>query len=304
MSITFRQLADQAMLDPDVQGLRPVVEKELLDYEILSALILEGLLKDLTFQGGTSLRLLHGAVRYSEDLDFSAGPGFSTEHAGDIAGAIQNRVAKNYVVPVQVRPPSQKPRSGPDPVTVSTWSIRVETRPEQPNMPSQKIKIDIDTSVSHSSEPRTLMLNYSFLPSGYGDLIIRSQSLEEVMSNKLVALPVSIANRNPPRHRDLWDLRWLSQRGVRPNVDFIRSKAAEHGVDNYEDILETALGKIDDIVQSGPFAAEMLRFLPAAVRGKTIESPDWMMVLARTNRELISSVIRGLTAPGGTEFEF
>ncbi|HET6629122.1 MAG TPA: nucleotidyl transferase AbiEii/AbiGii toxin family protein, partial [Woeseiaceae bacterium] len=46
---------------------RPVVEKELLHYDILFALDTEGLLDPLTFQGGTSLRLCYGAQRFSED---------------------------------------------------------------------------------------------------------------------------------------------------------------------------------------------------------------------------------------------
>ena len=48
--------------------MRPVVEKEILHYDIFKALSGEGLLDALTFQGGTSLRLCRGANRFSEDL--------------------------------------------------------------------------------------------------------------------------------------------------------------------------------------------------------------------------------------------
>ena len=53
--------------------MRPVIEKEILHYDILFCLDQAGLLKDLVFQGGTCLRLCYGANRFSEDLDFAGG---------------------------------------------------------------------------------------------------------------------------------------------------------------------------------------------------------------------------------------
>ncbi len=47
----FNELVDLAMTDPALSAMRPVVEKELLHYEIFQALDAEGLLKDLVFQG-------------------------------------------------------------------------------------------------------------------------------------------------------------------------------------------------------------------------------------------------------------
>lgn len=69
----FSALVDLAMAHPGLSATRPVVEKELLHYEIFQALDAEGLLKDLVFQGGTSLRLCRGSDRFSEDLDFAGG---------------------------------------------------------------------------------------------------------------------------------------------------------------------------------------------------------------------------------------
>lgn len=55
-------------------NLLPVVEKELLHYRILDAMMREGFFSSLVFQGGTSLRLCHGSPRYSEDLVLPAAP--------------------------------------------------------------------------------------------------------------------------------------------------------------------------------------------------------------------------------------
>jgi len=65
---TLTKLVDQAMKMDGHTHMRPVIEKELLHYDILFVLDKEKLLDKLTFQGGTSLRLCYGAVRFSEDL--------------------------------------------------------------------------------------------------------------------------------------------------------------------------------------------------------------------------------------------
>lgn len=305
MVASFKGYADLAMASPAVAGLRPVIEKELLHYEILNAMMLEGLLKDIVFQGGTSLRLCHGAVRYSEDLDFSGGPGFTAERAGDIAGALRHHISDHYGLPVSVVPPKERSVAGSDPVRVSSWSIRVETSPGGRNMPSQKIKIDIDTSVSHSVERKNLQLNYDFLPSGYGDLIIPAQSLAEVMANKLVALPSSMQQRNRPRYRDIWDLRWMSQRNVTPDIAMIKAKAEEHASIDYKEQIEQAIARIDDTIHSEGFIGEMGRFLPSDVREGSIDRPGWLDVAGKTVGQLLRTVRDGLHGgPGGTGFEF
>ena len=75
----FMTLVDQAMSLPGRAKMRPVIEKELLHYDILFTLDNKGLLDKLTFQGGTSLRLCYGASRFSEDLDFAGGRNFASK---------------------------------------------------------------------------------------------------------------------------------------------------------------------------------------------------------------------------------
>ena len=66
----FQVLVERAMTAGGRERMRPVIEKELLHYDILFALEMEDLLDTLTFQGGTALRLCYGSQRFSEDLDF------------------------------------------------------------------------------------------------------------------------------------------------------------------------------------------------------------------------------------------
>lgn len=78
MLIDLEELAGEIASKVDGAGLTPVIEKEIVHYEIIRSLGRNGLLQDITFQGGTSLRLCYGSQRYSEDLDFVAGDKFDS----------------------------------------------------------------------------------------------------------------------------------------------------------------------------------------------------------------------------------
>ena len=90
MTHDFQYLVDLAMEDAGTKGMRPVVEKELLHYDILFALQKGGFLDGLVFQGGTALRLCHGSPRFSEDLDFAGGVDFTSAHLAPLADHLKD----------------------------------------------------------------------------------------------------------------------------------------------------------------------------------------------------------------------
>lgn len=55
MLIDLEELAGEIASKVDGAGLTPVIEKEIVHYEIIRSLGRNGLLQDITFQGGTSL---------------------------------------------------------------------------------------------------------------------------------------------------------------------------------------------------------------------------------------------------------
>lgn len=57
-----------------------------------------------------------------------------------------------------------------------------------------------------------MRLNYNFLPDGYADTLVLTETLDEVMADKLVSL---VNTTGYVRHRDIWDLRWLKQQGAK-----------------------------------------------------------------------------------------
>lgn len=66
----YKAMAAQIVSAEGMGNLLPVVEKELLHYRILDAMMREGFFSSLVFQGGTSLRPCHESPRYSEEIVF------------------------------------------------------------------------------------------------------------------------------------------------------------------------------------------------------------------------------------------
>ena len=77
-------------------ALRPVIEKEILHYDILRELNNIGLLRKLTFIGGTCLRSCYGSQRLSEDLDFSSDFNFNKEELSLLPDLLKKSLLKKY----------------------------------------------------------------------------------------------------------------------------------------------------------------------------------------------------------------
>jgi predicted nucleotidyltransferase component of viral defense system len=103
----FGLLVERAMSQSQGVNLRPVIEKELLHYDILFILDRHGLLDQLTFQGGTSLRLCYGATRFSEDLDFAGGRNFAGTVLKDMKSCLEHYIGKRYNLEVTVKEPHE-----------------------------------------------------------------------------------------------------------------------------------------------------------------------------------------------------
>ena len=117
-------------------NLLPVVEKELLHYRILDAMMREGFFSSLVFQGGTSLRLCHGSPRYSEDLDFAGGTSFDMDTLKGLGSCISDSLSgMGDDVTVRVK----EPRPDADGLT-RRWRIAIRTAGQRKDLPSQTIR--------------------------------------------------------------------------------------------------------------------------------------------------------------------
>ena len=284
----FDALVERAMRAGGRAHMRPVVEKELLHYDILFALDAAGLLDRLTFQGGTALRLCYGAQRFSEDLDFVGGHDLKAADMRGIKDCVVEQVGKRHGLQVDVKEPAQPERGAAGRrVAVYKWQIRVTTAPERRDLPRQMIKIEIADVPAYTRVPRPLHSNYDFLPDGYRDLIVLVESLDEILADKLVSLPACTAY---VRHRDIWDLHWLRQQGARPDAEMIRRKVRDYGVDDYPALVVALIDRLHAIVYGKEFRDQMLRFIPHEVQERTLLKDKFLGMLVEETGGVLRSV--------------
>lgn len=301
----FNALVDLAMAtNPALSAMRPVVEKELLHHEIFQALDADGLLKDLVFQGGTSLRLCRGSARFSEDLDFAGGTDFSAASMGKLKSCLETRIGKLFDLDVAVlSKPSKGGEYGVQHVRVDKWWISIETAPENPSMPRQKIKLEIANIPAHTRQLVPIRDNYGFF--GRSTVLVNAETLAEVMADKVLAFPTSLldnkgqpvaADSNKIRHRDIWDLAWMLTQGVKLDSDLVSTKIGDYGVDAYPDLLERAIQQIPKIVNSREFKSQMTRFIDSTTLGKTLANDAYLDYLASSVEGLFAQMRAAFTA--------
>lgn len=292
----FLQLVERAMADQHVSHMRAVVEKELLHYDILYALEQAGLLDALVFQGGTSLRLCYGGNRFSEDLAFVGGYDFSSLQLAKMKACIETYIDNRYGLEVTVKEPNElKGEPTYAELRIEKWQIAVVTSPENRNLPKQRIKLEIANVPAYTKQPLALQANYQFLPSGYSDLLVMTESLDEIMADKIVSLA---ATKKYTRNRDIWDLPWLLQQGAKLNNDLVQQKLVDYKLNDYEAMLNDLIQRLPQLVQSDNFVNEMQRFLPTDVYDRTLGKSKFQAYLSNTLVKLFTEVHRALFSNG------
>lgn len=284
----FNALVERAMQEENYAHMRPVIEKELLHYDLLFALDKHGLLDKLTFQGGTSLRLCYGSSRFSEDLDFAGGKDFTTAQLMDMKACIESYIASRYGLDVLVKEPSEMSKElRHQDIKVDKWQMAITTSPTRKDLPKQKIKIEVCNIPAYSRTPLALNANYDFLPDGYGDILIMTENLNEIMADKLISL---VNTTRYVRHRDIWDLRWLKQRGATMNEQFILSKIRDYKITDYPSKLNAMIANIEKIIYSDPFHNELSRFIPLDVQERTLRKEKFKDFLVNETQILLSQL--------------
>lgn len=290
--VEFDALVEEAIRQGDLANLRPVVEKELLHYDILFCLSEAGLLKSLTFQGGTSLRLCYSSNRFSEDLDFAGGPDFCSANLAQMKDCIEDYLGNRYGLEVTVKEPNEL-RAEPEyaEVKVDKWQISVTTAPERKDLPRQRIKIEVANIPAYTHTWRQLVRNYTVLPDGYSDTLIRVETLEEVMADKLVSFP---ATTNRIRYRDMWDLIWLKQQGATINANLVSQKLKDYKIDAFEKSLQARIDSLPNIIIEGNFHNEMKRFIPSSVYETILEKEGFSSFLLDSLKDLLNQLRKEL----------
>lgn len=285
----FDELVDEALKHKqDLAPLRVVVEKELLHHDIMLALSSAGMLAKLTFIGGTCLRACYGSNRLSEDLDFTGGADFNRESLTELAHVLVSTLKTKYGLEVEVGEPVREEGN------VDTWKLTVQTRPGRKDLPAQRINIDVCSIPSYQPQPM-LLLNPYGVDMGTSGLILQAETREEIYADKIVAFAL---RPNRIKNRDLWDMVWLRQQGVTPQLDLIGKKLSDHrcGQDEFLKLFKERSEQLNaDPKVVLEFRKEMNRFLPADLVAQTVNDPAFWTFLVGHIRELYLTTEKALT---------
>ena len=287
-TVQFSHLVDLAMHSNERSHMRPVIEKELLHYDVLYALDQASLLDQLTFQGGTALRLCYGLERFSEDLDFAGGKDFATGQLMEMKACLETYLGKRYGLEVCVKEPKEMQK---DPVyseiKVDKWQISITTSPDKKDIPKQRIKLEVANVVAYTRDPRPLLHNYDFLPDGYQDTLVLTESLDEIMADKVIAF---VNTQRYIRHRDIWDLSWLSQQGAKVDQELVNNKISDYKIKDYRLKLDKRINELLSIVTSKSFSNEISRFVPLNIQERTIKKEKYLTFLANEVKKIFETV--------------
>lgn len=285
---SFNAVVEAAMKSHS-STMRPVIEKEILHYAIFESMYKNNLLSALTFQGGTSLRLCRGSNRFSEDLDFAGGTQFSKEDRLQLRSALERDIGERFGLDVRVKEPKSLDKAfsaiqgglGSN-VVVDKWQVSIQTTPDRSDIPRQRIKLEVADVPAHTGELVPLGMNYSQVAPNNG-MLINTETVSEVLADKLLALPM---NTHYIRHRDIWDIAWLTQQNAKFDGSLLSLKLTDYNVSK-EDFLEKMALRLDSlagIVHGDAFHQQMSRFIAPDVQERTLDQPDFLTYLEVTVR--------------------
>ncbi|MBC7429447.1 MAG: nucleotidyl transferase AbiEii/AbiGii toxin family protein [Bacteriovorax sp.] len=193
--------------------------KEITQEVALYSLYKAGFFQDACFLGGTSLRILHGLDRFSEDLDFSLwkkDQEFSLDDYLDKAMVYMN--AYGYDLSFDKKDLSDKAVQSrfikDDSIkNVLTFKHFQDTRSKI------KIKIEIDTNPPIGADRSVEYVNFPL------DFPVSAYDLKSCMSGKIHALLC----RPYVKGRDWYDLLWYISESVSPNLVFLKNALFQMG---------------------------------------------------------------------------
>ena len=255
--------------NPEYAAITPVIEKEILHHDIIDVMVKQGAMQSLVFIGGTSLRMCYNASRLSEDLDFNGGHDFKPAHFDGLEVEIQKYIQNKYETEVWVNKPIEDAQGN-----TSSWKISIVKEANRPDLPRQKMHIDVCAIPSFDVEKRPLLNHYNIVVPTEG-LLIPVQSLQETLADKLIALAYRARRIKP---RDIWDIVWIKQRGINLSLELIDRKLAARGKQkkDFTDALQIQLEKLmqDDEVRND-FNMEISRFIPQQIKERTIDNLEY-----------------------------
>ena len=223
-----------SIIEQMLEKYNPQSQNELINAlkEIFQEITLLGLyrgdfFKEAVFYGGTSLRILYGLERFSEDLDFSLlqkNPEFDIEkYFPYVEGEFEA-----LGIPVSLTKKIKRGSGSIDSAFLKNdtaiYTLGIEAKGVE-NIHSGvklKIKIEVDTNppLKFQSESKTLLLPITFN--------VRTMTLPNLYAGKMHAL-LFRSWKNRVKGRDWFDFEWYVKKGVKLNLEHLGQRMVESG---------------------------------------------------------------------------
>ncbi|MDZ7661662.1 nucleotidyl transferase AbiEii/AbiGii toxin family protein [Thiohalophilus sp.] len=193
--------------------------KEIVQEILLFALWREGFFEVAAFQGGTSLRILHGMPRFSEDIDFillEPDPAFSWQsHLKNLA-----ETCKEFGIEPEVLDRNQMDQN------VKAALIKDNSIANQLNLgfvshrdQKLKIKLEIDCNPPAGSE-----FDYTYL-----DFPVDYEVCHQDLSSNFALKMHALLCRPYLKGRDWYDFNWYIAREIVPNLVLLKNALFQYG---------------------------------------------------------------------------
>lgn len=212
---------------------------------------------ELIFQGGTSLHLVHGSPRYSEDLDFLV---VDSLKLGSIAGSIQSRLAGTAWLPADMALNVTPSKDGRNPhvfdVAVSGEGV----------LGSVRVKVELWQAPAEALKPLATAVQPVRLIVGRAagaQAFVPTLELREIFVDKVFA----VAARPYLKPRDVFDLYWLAERGEAHACtdEDLLVRLATYPNETAQNWLEKAAARRQELIgSSAQVKADLQRWLPPA----------------------------------------
>ena len=248
--------------------------KELLHYEILYAMGQSGVLENLVFQGGTALRLCYGGLRYSEDLDFVSGYAIPQLPIQNFIDILTRQIAQAYGLEVEVTTSKGDDRNKNNSVNVERWKAKIKVPNPNPSIKqAQFIHIEIANVPAYERDYLPIAQNYIGLPVHLRQMLIAVEKESEILADKIVALGA----REYLKARDVWDIKFLRDKGVTLNQVLVHKKIQDYHLDQ-EVFKKSLLARAEYLTTEKAkkeFIDEMSRFVNGGTL-KMFSMPDFV----------------------------
>ena len=263
--------------------LQHTILKEVLHADILRALHASDLGKSLVFQGGTALRLCYGNQRYSEDLDFVRSAPLEPTHFEHFKETLKTSIAERYELDVRISDPKRSLNQRTTDASIAVHRFTAMIAIDKPGFKNQKIHIEIADIPAYDARPR--MINNPYAEYGAGPVMLNVSSEKEILADKVIA----VAGRDYIKARDIWDIKWLRDRGIELKHAWVSHKAADYHLAHAAD-LSPFINRLKERIRSLALPETQEKFIDEMRRFLAKEQSDIWLASTATSLGLIKDV--------------